>query len=126
MHSTRSSNGDARDPAREQAHLRIAERLLEELGDKADDHCLTITYYLVRAGRLADERMVVYFASKAARIALDHESYYVAGRYFEAAARAGAGLLPAEELAALRCCAGDALRRWSDPELCIECIGHTC
>jgi hypothetical protein len=121
MDTTRLLEDRPAETAREQAHLRIVERLLEELGDKADDHCLTMTYYLVRAGHLADERLVLHFASRAAQVALDHGSYYVAGRYFEAAARAGARSLSPDECASLHCKAGDAFRRWSDPTPSIEC-----
>ena len=121
MDTTRLIEHRPAETAREEAHLRIVKRLLEELGDKADDHCLTMTYYLVRAGRLADERLVLHFASRAAQVALDHGSYYVAGRYFEAAAQAGARSLSPDECASLHCKAGDAFRRWSDPTASIEC-----
>jgi hypothetical protein len=108
-------NGDKPDQTcREEAYLRMGERLIEELGDDADDHCLTITYYLLRAGRRADERTVLHFASRAAEIALDHASYYLAGRYFQAAARAGARMLSLDERASLLCRAGEAYRLWSD------------
>lgn len=107
--------------AREAAHLRIVHRLLDELGDKADDHCLTLTYYLVRAGGLADARMVLHFASRAARVALAHESYYVAGRYFQAAAEAGGETLSLDQRASLYCKAGEAFKRWSDAAVSSDC-----
>lgn len=103
------------------AHLRIVHRLLDELGDKADDHCLTLTYYLVRAGDLADARMVLHFASRAARVALAHESYYVAGRYFQAAAEAGGETLSLDQRASLYCEAGEAFKRWSDALVSSQC-----
>jgi hypothetical protein len=99
----------------------MGERLIDELGDEADDHCLTITYHLLRAGGRADEPTVLHFASKAAEIALDHASYYLAGRYFQAAARAGARTLPLDDLASLLCRAGEAYRRWSDSAMSTAC-----
>lgn len=116
-----SSDGGSSADQREAAHLRIALRLLDELGDKADDHCLTITYYLVRAGCLADQRLVLHFASRAARVALEHKSYFVAGRYFQAAASAGARELSLDERATLYCRAAGAFERWPEPTPSADC-----
>jgi hypothetical protein len=107
---------------REQNHLQICQRLIDEFGDGADEHCLTITHHLIRAGACADADKVVRFASRAAELALRHHSYYLAGRYFDAAARAGANNLADAERAHLFCQAGEAFQRWSDGSRSDECF----
>ncbi len=99
---------------REQNHLSICQQLIGEFGDGADEHCLTITHHLLKAGASADPEAVVHFAPRAADIALRHHSFFLAGRYYEAAARAAAGGLPDSERARLFCLAGEAFQRWSD------------
>lgn len=94
---------------------RIARRLIDELGDEAEDHALTITYYLVRAGDRVDHEVVLRFASVAADLAYRHASYYVAGRYYEAAARAAADGLCYRQYSELRRRATDAFRRLAAP-----------
>jgi len=107
---------------REQNHLQICQRLIDEFGDSADEHCLTITHHLIRAGAGADADQVVRFASRAAELALSHHSYYLAGRYFEAVARAGANSLADAERAHRFCQAGEAFPRWSDGTRSAECF----
>lgn len=99
---------------REANHRQIGERLIGEFGDGADEHCLTIAHHLIRGGDQADADSIVRFASRAGELALSHHSYFLAGRYFEAAARAGRASLGAAERARLYCNAGEAYQRWSD------------
>lgn len=107
---------------REENHLRISEQLIHELGGTADEYCLAITHHIVRAGALADPATVLRFATRAGEIAFQHHSYYLAGRYFEAAAGAAARLLPAERRAGLYCDAGEAFQRWSDAQRSAACF----
>jgi tetratricopeptide (TPR) repeat protein len=114
--------GPGEGPHRGRTYFRIAQRLIDELGDEADEHCLTITYHLLRAGRLADGPTVVRFASQAAEIACRHRCYYVAGRYFDAAARAGISDLAPDERAELHRRAGEAFQRLSDRAMSMACF----
>lgn len=100
--------------SREETHLHIGEQLIAELGEHAEEHALTITHHLLRAGRRADPALVLRFAARAGEIAFAHHSYYLAGRYFEAAARAGVRSLASAAQAQLLTRAGEAFQRWSD------------
>lgn len=99
---------------RQETHLHIGERLIREFGTSADEHCLTITHHLLRAGDCANPEAVLRFAAQAGEIAFQHHSYFLAGRYFEGAARAGTALLAPQACAKLYCDAGEAYQRWSD------------
>lgn len=101
---------------REQTHMQVCEGLIGELGQAANEHCLTITHHLLRAGERAEPELVLRFASRAADVAFKHHSYFLAGRYYEAAARAADGILGAGDRANLYCRAGEAFQRWSDGE----------
>jgi tetratricopeptide (TPR) repeat protein len=103
----------AEQAVREETHRRIAGRLIEELGDDAEQHCLTIVHHLMRGGAGVDEATLLRFAPAAAEAAFAHHSYFLAGRYFEAAADA-AHRLPDGQRAALYFRAGEAFQRWSD------------
>lgn len=107
---------------REEAHLQIGERLIGEFGERADEHCLSITHHLIRAGGRADPAAVLHYASRAGQTAFGHHSYFLSGRYYEAAARAGAGLVAAGEQAALYCSAGESYQRWADGERSTICF----
>lgn len=108
--------------SREQTHLHVCEGLIGELGAEANDHCLTIAHHLIGAGTRADPTLVLHYASRAADLAFRHHSYYLAGRYYEAAARAGRDALADDELAALHCRAGESFQRWSDGERSTACF----
>lgn len=107
---------------REETHLQVCEGLIGELGEHADEHCLTITHHLIRAGARADPRLVLRFARRAADLAFGHHSYYLAGRYYESAAHAARGLLPDDVMAGLHCSAGEAYQRWSDGSRSSACF----
>jgi len=107
---------------RRENHLHIGERLIGEFGSSADEHCLTITHHLLRAGERAEPKAVLRFAAQAAELAFQHHSYFLAGRYFEAAARAGAAWLEPQACARLYCNAGEAYQRWSDSRRSSACF----
>ncbi len=108
--------------SRQRTHLEVCRRLIDELGDGADEHCLTITHHLVRAGDLADPALLVRFASRAAELAFSNHSYYLAGRYYQAAAGAATDALSVRQRAELYWRAGEAFQRWSDDAPSTQCF----
>ncbi|HEX7038361.1 MAG TPA: AAA family ATPase [Pseudomonadales bacterium] len=108
--------------SREETHLQICQQLIDELGEQAEAHALTITHHLLRAGRRADPALVLRFAARAGEMAFEHHSYYLAGRYFEAAAQAGVRSLAASAQADLFTRAGEAFQRWSDGARSTACF----